>query len=80
MDGDCRRTHSFDPKLPDANGSFPAGSADTVLVSGLTAAGFKSAGVCKSDPNTKILAYDKNTIPNVVAEVYWQAESSAFCH
>jgi hypothetical protein len=55
---------------------YPPGSADTVLISGLTAAGFKSAGVCKSEPNTKILAFsDKNTIPNVVAEVYWQADS-----
>jgi hypothetical protein len=71
--GRWERTAGVDPKLPDANGSFPAGSADTFLVGGLTAAGFKSAGVCKSDSNTKILAYDKNTIPNVVAEVYWQA-------
>ncbi len=55
---------------------YPPGSAATVLVSGLTAAGFKSAGVCKSDPNIKILAFDdKNTVPNVVAEVYWQADS-----
>jgi len=55
---------------------YPPESADTVLVSELTAAGFKSAGACKSDPNTKILALDdKDAIPNVVAEVYWQADS-----
>jgi hypothetical protein len=42
----------------------------------LIAEGFKSTAVCKSDPNKKILAFDdKNTIPNVVAEVYWQADS-----
>ena len=56
---------------------YPPGSADTILVSELTAAGFKSAGVCKSDPNIKILAFDdKVTIPNVVAEVYWQTDSN----
>ena len=82
--GACPREHDFESSPSALSPEFnvrlesrqPPGSADTVLVSGLTAEGFKSAGVCKADPNTKILAFeDKNTFPNVVAEVYWQTDS-----
>jgi len=55
---------------------FPPGTADTALVSALTAEGFKSAGACESDLDTKILAFeDKNAIPNVTAEVYRHTDS-----
>jgi hypothetical protein len=54
---------------------FPPGTADGVLVSGLTAEGFKPAGSCESDPSIRILAIaDKSTIPEVTAQVYWQAD------
>jgi hypothetical protein len=83
--GACPRNPDFESSpsalSPEFNARlerrYPPGSADTVLISGLTAAGFKSAGVCRSDPSTKILAFDaKNTIPNVVAEIYVQADSN----
>jgi hypothetical protein len=54
---------------------FPPGTADGALVSGLTAEGFKPAGSCESDPSIRILAFeDKNTIPNVTAQVYWHSD------
>jgi hypothetical protein len=83
--GACPRDRDFESSpaalSPEFNARlerrYPPGSPDTVLVSELTAAGFKSAGACKSDPNIRILAFDdKVTIPNVVAEVYWQADSN----
>jgi hypothetical protein len=62
----------FDARLASR---FPPGTADSVLVSGLTAEGFKSAGSCESDPSIRILAFvDKNTTPEVTAQVYWQAD------
>jgi hypothetical protein len=82
--GACPRDRDFESSpsalSPEFNtrleSRYPPGSADAVLVRELTAAGFRSVGACKSDPNTKILACgDKNAIPNVVAEVYWQADS-----
>src|SRR5579872_6885084 len=39
-------------------GRFPPGSSEGDLISALTAEGFKPAGSCKGDPNTKILAFD----------------------
>src|ERR1700676_952099 len=82
--GACSRDRDFESPPPALSPEFnarleskyPPGSADAVLVRELTAAGFKSTGACKADPNTHILAFgDKKTIPNVVAEVYWQADS-----
>ena len=83
--GACPRNQDFESSpaalSPEFNARlerrYPPGSPDTIFVSELTAAGFKSAGVCNSDPNINILAFDdKVTIPNVVAEVYWQSDSN----
>jgi hypothetical protein len=56
---------------------FPPGTATSALVSALTAEGFKPAGSCEADSSIRILAFnDKNAIPNVTAQVYWQADST----
>jgi hypothetical protein len=55
--------------------SFRPGTAASALVSALTAEGFKLAGSCETDSSITILAFnDKDAIPNVTAQVYWQAD------
>jgi hypothetical protein len=66
---------------PEFNGRlasrFPPGTAASALVSALTAEGFKAAGSCETDSSISILSFnDKDAIPNVTAQVYWQADST----